>query len=350
MENSVHSGRGAVINPKNKFSVAQTLKIHQEGIDDFEESLPRTTFFNEYPKSIISRNSSPDIPFDLSINPYQGCEHGCVYCYARESHQYWGYSAGLDFESKIIVKHNAADLLERAFLNPKWKVEPIMLSGNTDPYQPAERRYRLTRKLLKTCLKFRNPVSIITKNALILRDLDILKELAERRLVNVMVSITSLNESLRRNLEPRTATSAKRLKVVRELSAAGIPVGVMIAPVIPGLNMNEIPAIAKAAADAGATDISHTMLRLNGPIEDIFRNWLSAVYPDRAQKVLSQVQSTHSGKTSDSRFMKRMLGEGRVAEMAAQMLKTSRQQFFKNPGFPEPDLKSFRRGGMYTIW
>ena len=350
MENSVHSGRGALINPKNKFSVAQTLKIHPEGIDDFEESLPRTTFYNEYPKSIISRNSSPDIPFDLSINPYQGCEHGCVYCYARESHQYWGYSAGLDFESKIIVKHNAADLLERAFLNPKWKVEPIMLSGNTDPYQPAERRYRLTRKLLKTCLKFRNPVSIITKNALILRDIDVLKELADKRLVNVMVSITSLNESLRRNLEPRTATSVKRLNVVKELSTAGIPVGVMMAPVIPGLNMNEISAIAKAAADAGAFDISHTMLRLNGPIEDIFRNWISAVYPDRAQKVLNQVQTTHGGKTSDSRFMKRMLGEGRVAEMASQMMKNARKQYFHNPGFPDPDLSSFRRGGMYTIW
>ena len=350
MENSVHSGRGALINPKNKFSVAQTLKIHHEGIDDFEESLPRTTFFNEYPKSIISRNNSPDIPFDLSINPYQGCEHGCVYCYARESHQYWGYSAGLDFESKIIVKHNAADLLERAFLNPKWKVEPIMLSGNTDPYQPAERRYRLTRKLLKTCLKFRNPVSIITKNALILRDLDLLKELAGKKLVTVMVSITSLNESLRRNLEPRTATSVKRLDVVKQLADAGIPVGVMIAPVIPGLNMNEIPAIARAAADAGASEISHTILRLNGPIEDIFRNWINAVYPDRAQKVLNQVLTTHGGQAGDNRFMKRMLGEGRIAEMVSQMVKTSRQQYLKKPGFPEPDLKSFRRGGMYTIW
>lgn len=350
MENSVHSGRGAVINPKNKFSVAQTLKLHPEGIDDFEESLPRTKFFNEYPKSIISRNSSPDIPFELSINPYQGCEHGCVYCYARESHQYWGYSAGLDFESKIIVKHNAADLLERAFLNPKWKVETVMLSGNTDPYQPAEKRYKLTRKLLKTCLKFRNPVSIITKNSLILRDLDLLKELAEHRLVNVMVSITTLNESLRRNLEPRTATSVKRLRVVETLSAAGIPVGVMIAPVIPSLNMNEIPAIVKAAAEAGAYDVSHTILRLNGAIEDIFRNWINAVYPDRAQKVLSQVQTTHGGSTNDSRFMKRMLGEGRIAEMASQMLKTTKKQFFKNAGFPEVDLKSFRRGGMYTIW
>lgn len=350
MENSVHSGRGTVINPKNKFSAAQTLKIHHEGIDDFEESLPRTTFFNEYPKSIISRNTSPDIPFDLSINPYQGCEHGCVYCYARESHQYWGYSAGLDFESKILVKHNAADLLERAFLNPKWKVEPVMLSGNTDPYQPAERRYKLTRKLLKTFLRFRNPVSIITKNALILRDLDLLEELAEKRLVNVMVSVTSLNEALRRNLEPRTATSNKRLNTVHELASAGVPVGVMIAPVIPGLNMNEIPAIVKAAADAGAYEVSHTMLRLNGPIEDIFRNWLNAVYPDRAQKVLSQVQMTHGGKTNDSRFMKRMLGEGRIAEMASQLLKTSRKQYFENPGFPEVDLTSFRRGGMYTIW
>ena len=350
MENSVHSGRGALTNPKNKYSIAQTLKVHQEGIDDFEDSLPRTTFFNEYPKSIISRNSSPDIPFELSINPYQGCEHGCVYCYARESHQYWGYSAGLDFESKILVKHNAADLLEKAFLNPKWKVEPIMLSGNTDPYQPAEKRYKLTRKILKTCLKFRNPVSIITKNSLILRDLDILKELARMNLVNVMVSITSLNESLSRNLEPRTATASKRLKVIESLSKEGVPVGVMIAPVIPGLNMTEIPNIVKAAAGAGAMEISHTMLRLNGPIEDIFRRWIMAVYPDRAEKVLNQVQATHGGKVSDNRFMKRMLGEGRVAEMASQMLKTASKQYSNLTGFPVLDRKMFRRGGMYTIW
>jgi len=350
MENQIHRGRGAIINPQNKFSRGYASKIHLEGVDDYEISSPRTTFTNEYPKTIISKNNSPDIPFNLSVNPYQGCEHGCVYCYARESHQYWGYSAGLDFESKILVKHNAPELLERAFLNPKWKVEPVMFSGNTDCYQPAERKYKITRNLLKICLKFRNPVSIITKNSLILRDLDILEELARHGLVQVMISITTLNEELRRKLEPRTASAVKRLDVVKQLSQANVPVGVMLAPVIPGLNLNEIPTIIKQAAAAGAYDVSHTMLRLNGAIEEIFKNWLMAVYPQKAQKILSQVQSTHGGKVSDSRFMKRMLGEGKIAELAAKMMQAAKKKHFKKRSFPEFDNAKFRRGGMYTIW
>ena len=350
MENQVHRGRGAIINPQNKFKRVETGRFHQEGIDDYEVSSPRTTFYNEYPKSIISKNNSPDIPFNISVNPYQGCEHGCVYCYARESHQYWGYSAGLDFESKILVKHNAPELLERAFLSPKWKVEPIMFSGNTDCYQPAEKKYKITRNLLKVCLKFRNPVSIITKNSLILRDLDVLEELAAHGLVQVMISITTLNEELRRKLEPRTASAAKRLDVVKQLSQAKVPVGVMLAPVIPGLNLNEIPAIIERAAVAGAYDVNHTMLRLNGAIEEIFKNWLMAVYPQKAQKILSQVQSTHGGKVSDSRFMKRMLGEGKIAELASRMMQAAKARHFKKRVFPDFDNSKFRRGGMYTIW
>jgi DNA repair photolyase len=350
MENQVHRGRGAIINPQNKFKRVESGKFHLEGIDDYEVSSPRTTFYNEYPKSIISKNNSPDIPFNLSVNPYQGCEHGCVYCYARESHQYWGYSAGLDFESKILVKHNAPDLLERAFLSPKWKVEPVMFSGNTDCYQPAERKYKLTRSLLEICLKFRNPVSIITKNSLILRDIDLLQELATHGLVQVMVSVTTLNEDLRRKLEPRTASSIKRLDVVKQLAKAKVPVGVMVAPVIPGLNLDEIPAIIEKAAAAGAYDVSHTMLRLNGAIENIFKNWLEALYPQKAQKILSQVQSTHGGKVSDSRFMKRMLGEGKVAELASKMMQLAKRKHFKNRRFPDFDSSKFRRGGMYTIW
>lgn len=350
MENQLIKGRGSIINPENKFATQSYGNFHLEGIDDFEKSSPRTSFYNEYSLSIISKNNSPDIPFNLSVNPYQGCEHGCVYCYARESHQYWGMSAGLDFESKILVKQNAPDLLERAFLDPKWKVDPIMFSGNTDCYQPAERKYRLTRKLLKVCLKFRNPVSIITKNSLILRDLDILKELASMGLVQVMISITTLNESLRRNLEPRTASSKKRISVVEALATNGIPVGVMIAPIIPGLNMSEIPAIVEQAALAGATNISHTILRLNGEVEQIFKTWLQAVYPDRAEKVLNQVQSVHGGKVNDSRFIKRMLGEGRIAEMVSQMVRVAKDRHLKHRGFPEFDFSRFRRGGMYTIW
>ena len=349
MDNLIQ-GRGAFTNPHNKYSAQDIGRFHNEGIDDYEISSERTKFLSEYPQHIISKNSSPDVPFNISVNPYQGCEHGCVYCYARESHQYWGYSAGLDFESKIIVKHNAVNLLEQAFLNPKWKVEPVMFSGNTDCYQPAERRYKLTQSLLETCLKFRNPVSIITKNSLILRDLDILEKLAAHNLVHVMISVTTLNEMLRRKLEPRTATSAKRLEVVRRLAAAKVPVGVMMAPIIPGLNMSEIPAIIEAAADAGAYDISHSILRLNGAIEVLFKNWLRAVYPHKADKILSQVQATHGGKVSDSRFMKRMLGEGRVAEMVSQMVKIAKQKYLKADGLPKFDTTKFRRGGMYTIW
>jgi DNA repair photolyase len=350
MENQIHRGRGAISNPQNKFSNGYSGKFHLEGVDDFQTSSPRTTFTKEYPKNIISKNNSPDIPFNLSINPYQGCEHGCVYCYARDSHQYWGYSAGLDFESKILVKHNAPDLLERAFLNPNWKVETIMLSGNTDCYQPAERKYKLTRALLEVCLKFRNPVSIITKNSLILRDLDILEELASHGLIQVMISITTLNEELRRKLEPRTASAKKRLDVVAQLSKAKVPVGVMLAPVIPGLNLNEIPGIIEHAAMSGAYDVSHSMLRLNGAIGEIFKNWLLAIYPQKAQKILSQVQSTHGGKVSDSRFMKRMLGEGKIAELASKMVRTAKKKHLNKKEFPELNKSKFRRGGMYTIW
>ncbi len=350
MENQIHRGRGATYQPANRFLAARAGKFHEEGVDDFTRPSPRTTFVKEYPQKIISKNSSPDVPFAVSVNPYQGCEHGCVYCYARETHEYWGYSAGLDFEAKIIVKHNAPQLLEEAFLHPRWQVQPVMFSGNTDCYQPAERQFKLTRKLLKLCLKFRNPVSIITKNSLILRDLDILTELASHRLVQVMVSITSQNETLRRQLEPRTATARKRFAVVSELAAAGVPAGVMIAPVIPGLNMSEIPALVKAAATAGAVEVSHTVLRLNGAVEGIFRNWLRAVYPHRANKILAQVQTMHGGKVSDSRFMKRMLGEGRVAEMARQMLAVARDRHLPGRGFPAFDTTKFRRGGMYTIW
>jgi DNA repair photolyase len=350
MENQIHRGRGASVNTGNKFSVATKGTFHLEGIDDFEVSSPRTAFYNEYPQTITSKNTSPDIPFNVSINPYQGCEHGCVYCYARESHQYWGLEAGLDFESKILVKQNAPDLLEKMFLNPNWKVEPIMFSGNTDCYQPAEKKYGLTRKLLKLCLKYRNPVSIITKNALILRDEDVLQELARLGLVQIMISITTLNEILRSKLEPRTVSSLKRLAVVERLSSTGIPVGVMIAPVIPGLNMSEIPKIIKKSAEAGAVDVSHTVLRLNGKVEIIFKTWLEAVYPDKAGKILNQVQAIHGGQISDSRFMKRMLGEGKIAEMVSQMVKVGKKKHFTNPRFPDFDNSKFRRGGMYTIW
>jgi len=350
MEVKVIKGKGAQINPSNRFSEQNRGIAHIEGIDDFETVYPKTQVFYEQPKSIISRFESPDVPHGASINPYQGCEHGCVYCYARNSHEYWGFSAGLDFESKIVVKKNAPELLEKQFLNKSWSARPVMISGNTDCYQPLEQKFKLTRQILEVFLKYRNPVSVITKNSLILRDLDLLRELADLKLVHVMISINSLDESIRRNLEPRTATYKKRLDAVEQLNKHGIPTGVMIAPIIPGLNLPDIPAVVEAAATADAQKIGHTVLRLNGKVADIFRNWMEAVYPDRVEKVWSHVQAMHGGQVNDSRFLKRMLGEGQMAEMVLQMLKTSIDKFMPNRNFPEFDLTKFRKGGMYGLW
>ena len=350
METRILKGKGAQINTPNQFLNRSITLTHPEGIDDYEHRYPKTQIFYEQPKTIVSRFESPDVPHGASINPYQGCEHGCVYCYARNSHEYWGFSAGLDFESKIVVKKNAPDMLEKQFLSKSWQPHPIMISGNTDCYQPLEKKMKLTRQLLKVFLKYRNPVSIITKNSLILRDIDLLKELASLKLVHVMISINSLDEPLRRNLEPRTATFKKRLSAVEKLSKSGIPVGVMIAPVIPGLNLHDIPSVVEAAGKAGAKKIGHTVLRLNGQVADIFRNWMEAVYPDRVEKVWSHVQSLHGGQVNDSRFLKRMLGEGKMAEMVLQMLKTSIDKFMPDRDFPEFDLTKFRKGGMYGLW
>ena len=350
MEVKTIKGKGAQINPVNQFSAQFHSSAHVEGIDDFETDYPKTALYYEQPKTIISRFESPDVPHGASINPYQGCEHGCVYCYARNSHEYWGFSAGLDFESKIIVKKNAPQLLEKQFLNKSWRSHPIMMSGNTDCYQPMEKKLKLTRQILEVFLKFRNPVSLITKNSLILRDLDILRELASLDLVHVMISINSLDESLRRNLEPRTATYKKRLEAVETLNKNGVPTGAMIAPVIPGLNLHDIPAVVEAAASAGALKIGHTVLRLNGKVEQIFRNWMEAVYPNKVEKVWNHVQAMHGGQVNDSRFLKRMLGEGQMAELVQQMLKTSIDKFMPDRNFPEFDLTKFRKGGMYGIW
>lgn len=350
MDTRVYKGKGAQINPFNKFLNNQVDRFFVEGIDDFENAEHEVSCYTESPKTIISRFDSPDVPHGMSINPYQGCEHGCVYCYARNSHEYWGLSAGLDFESKLIIKKNAPDLLEQQFLGKTWQAHPIMLSGNTDCYQPVERKFKLTRQLLEVFLKYRNPVSIVTKNSLILRDKDILAQLAKLNLVHVMVSVNSVDESLRRNLEPRTATYAKRLQVVRELNEAGVPTGVIIAPIIPGLNLHDIPSVIEAAAEAKARKIAHIVLRLNGKVAEIFRNWLEAVYPDKVEKVWKHVQSLHGGQVNDSRFLKRMLGEGKMAELVNQMVKTSVDKYMPGRSMPEFDLTKFRKCGMYGLW
>ena len=320
-------GRGAQVNTHNRFLKTKYVAEHEEGIDELMLQNTATTLFEEHPKNIVSKSKSPDLPFLQSINPYQGCEHGCLYCYARNAHEYYGFSAGLDFERKIIIKRNAAELLE-TFMNRKGYVpSTIMLSGNTDCYQPIERKLKITRSLLEIFLKYKHPVGIITKNNLLLRDLDILKELAANDLVHIAISLNSLNEDLRQKLEPRTVTSLSRLSMISSLAAADIPVMLMCAPIIPGLNSDEIPQIIKSAALAGASGASFTIVRLNGSIAEIFKDWIYKTYPDRAEKVLNLIAQCHDGKLNDSRWGKRMNGDGKVAESIQHLFKISLNKY-----------------------
>ena len=321
---SYFKGRGAQVNPNNKFLKNQYSQEHIEGLDDGFLQKEKTEVIYTYPKTIINKVESTDIGLGYSLNPYQGCEHGCIYCYARNTHEYWGYSAGLDFERKIIVKKNTIELLEKTFSNKKWKPEPIMLSGNTDCYQPIERELEITRKILQTCLKYKHPVAIITKNALITRDLDILTELAKHNLVHVMISITGTDEKVRQLLEPRTATYKSRMATVEALAKNNIPCGVMVAPIIPGINNHEIPDILEQAGNAGATSAGITIVRLNGAVEHIFKDWLVKNFPDRADKVWNQICECHGGKVSDTRKGVRMRGEGKIAESIMKLFKLSR--------------------------
>ena len=323
-------GRGAQLNTKNPFAKNSYVEEHLEAIDELMTENSPTEYIEEFPKKVVNKVRSPDLGFSQSLNPYQGCEHGCVYCYARNSHQYWGYSAGLDFERKIIVKRNAPAILEKHFKDVKWQAKTIMLSGNTDCYQPIEKKLELTRQILQKCLEYKQAVSIITKNKLILRDLDVLKELNKLDLIHVSISITSLNEDLRRKLEPRTASSKARLQVVETLSGFGIPVNVMLAPIIPGLNSDEIPEILKETAEAGASSAAYTMVRLNGSIAEIFSDWIHQAYPNRAEKVLNHIRSCHCGNLNDSRFGPRMRGDGKIADAIAQLFKISKRKYYGN--------------------
>lgn len=342
-------GKGAQINPSNPYLKREFVKEHAEGIDE-SEGYPEREIFYETPKNIINQYDSPDLGgVGFNINPYQGCEHGCTYCFARNTHQYWGYSAGKDFESKIIVKRNAADLLEKTFLRKAWKPKVIMLSGNTDCYQPLEKRLKITRSLLEVFLKYRNPLAMITKNSLITRDLDLLEELASFNLVKVFFSINSLNEDLRRVMEPRTASSEKRFDAMKKLSDAGVPVGVMVAPVIPGLNDHEIPEIIKRASENGATGCGYEVVRLNGNIGKIFWDWLIKNFPDKASKVWGQIEALHGGKVNDSEWGRRLVGEGKLAEMISGMYKKSKSKYFKDKIFPSLDLHHFRNGGNLKL-
>ena len=345
-------GRGAQVNTHNKFLKSKYVLDHIEGLDEPLLENTATQLFEETPKKIVSESNSPDLSHMYSINPYQGCEHGCIYCYARNSHEYYGFSAGLDFERKIVVKRNAPQLLEQYFNKKNYEPVSILLSGNTDCYQPIERRLKITRGLLQVFLKYRNPVSIITKNNVILRDMDIITELAKLNLVHVNMSITSLNESLRQKLEPRTVTATGRLGVIQKLSEKGVPVRVMAAPIIPGLNSNELPDIIKAAADRGALSAGFTMVRLNGSIAELFTDWINKAYPDRAEKVLNMIRSTHGGKLNDSDFGRRMSGDGQVAQSIHQLFKMACNRFLAGREMPQLDHSLFvpkngRQGNLF---
>jgi DNA repair photolyase len=343
-------GRGAQIKTENRFLKQQYVTEHIEGLDEELISAPTTQIFEEQPKRIINKVESPDLGMAYSLNPYQGCEHGCIYCYARNTHEYYGFSAGLDFESKIIVKKNAAQVLEQQLMHPKWNAVPIMLSGNTDCYQPQEKIFEITRSILKVMAKYRHPVGIITKNSLILRDLDLLTDLAQDRLVNVMISITTLDEDLRRKMEPRTASAAKRLQAIETLNKAGVPTGVMTAPIIPGLNHHEIPALLEVAAQHGAVGAGMTVVRLNGAIGNIFEDWLRKNFPDRFDKVWNQICDMHGGNVNDSQFGRRMRGEGPLADIINQLYRTAKKKHFDGRSFPPYDLTKFRKAGTLSLF
>lgn len=342
-----YKGRGAQQQGNNRF-----FELSHEERDDFKEycfkedgglEQPKTQFISTFPKTIVNKVTSPDVGMSWSLNPYQGCEHGCIYCYARNSHEYWGYGAGLDFEQKILVKKNAPQLLEKLFQKKSWQPEPIVLSGNTDCYQPIEKQLEITRALLEAFLKYKHPVGMITKNALIQRDIDILSELAKDNLIRVIISVTSLSEDTRRILEPRTASIKKRLETIERLTAAGIPVWVMVAPIIPGINSHEILPIVKAVSERGALKIGHTIVRLNGAIAGIFEDWIKQTLPDRADKVLHQIADCHGGSLNDSEYGRRMKGTGNIAAQINRQFEIAKNKYMSGRELPALNCDAFVR-------
>ncbi len=321
-------GRGTGTNPNNRFNSNSLEPDVFSDILDENENILKTQFIPTHPKTILNKIVSEDIPFSYSLNPYQGCEHGCIYCYARPSHNYWGYSSGLDFEQKILVKQNVIGLLTQQLQNVKWKAVPIALSGNTDCYQPAEAKFKITRAILETMYKFRHPVSIITKNQLILRDLDILKKLNEHNLISVAISITTLDKNLQRILEPRTATPDNRFKILRILKENGIPTICMMAPIIPGLTDHEIINIAKKSAKYGANALGYSLIRLNQDLDILFSDWLDHHMPAKKDKIINQIKSIRNGKLSATISENRMKGQGKISEIIAEQIKLARKLYF----------------------
>lgn len=317
-------GQGAQRNVKNRF------EQYSYEPEDWEIEKTNTQIIEVFPKTIVNAVKSPDLPMEYSLNPYQGCEHGCSYCYARPTHEYWGFSAGIDFERKIMVKKNAPELLEKFFRKRNYIPKTIMLSGNTDCYQPIERELEITRKILEVCLAYRHPVSILSKNALVLRDLDLFIKMNELNLISVALSIPTMNEDLRRKMEPRTSSAIKKLEALKILKENNIPTGAMIAPIIPGLNSDETLKIIKKISETGADWFGYTLIRLNDTVEPVFVKWLETSFPDRKDKVISLIKQMRGGKLGEKRYFERYKGEGSIAEMIHKTIEIGRNKYFKN--------------------
>lgn len=342
--------RGAGTNPPNRFEAIR-LEPDADWVED-EAPAPRTQFLQDRSRSIISHNDSPDVGFEASVNPYRGCEHGCIYCYARPTHEYLGYSAGLDFESKIMVKLEAPELLRRELASPRWQPKPLALSGVTDPYQPVERKLRLTRGCLEVLAEFRNPVCVVTKNQLVTRDLDLLRELAHHRAARVYLSLTTLDPELRRVMEPRTSPPASRLATLTALAQAGVPAGVLVAPVIPGLTDHEIPRLLAAAARASARFAGLIVLRLPHAVAPLFVRWLEDHFPEKKERVLHRIRALRGGRLNDSRFGARMRGEGVWAGQIHALFQVACRQAGLAGDAPTLSIAAFRRlgGGQLRLF
>jgi DNA repair photolyase len=341
-------GRGASWNPQNRF---ETLAYVRDDEAEPDENAPKTLYLRDPIRSVITSNDSPDVGFTYSINPYRGCEHGCIYCFARPTHEYLGFSAGLDFETKIVVKEDAPELLREELMSPKWKPEVIAISGVTDPFQPIERKLQLTRRILAVLAEFRNPTAIITKNHLVTRDIDILSELAKYNAISVAVSVTTLDPDLQNIMEPRTTTPQLRLAAIESLAKAGIPTTVMVAPVIPAITDHEMPAILKAAREAGATSAGFVVLRLPWAVAPLFERWLEERFPDRKEKVLSRIRDMRGGKLYDPQWGVRGRGTGIFAEQIASIFDVTTRKLGFNERSLELSSEHFRRPtAQQSLW
>ncbi len=340
-------GRGSASNPKNRFEPIE--REFELPADADEVIAPQTQFFPDHSKSVIAYNDSPDVGFEASINPYRGCEHGCVYCYARPSHEYLGFSSGLDFETKIMVKEDAPALLHKELSSLRWQPQLIALSGNTDCYQPAEKQRQLTRRCLEVLLEFRNPVVIVTKNYLVTRDVDVLAQLAKFDCVGVTISLTTLDHRLSSLMEPRASRPARRLNAIRQLADAGVPVGYLQAPMIPGLTDCEAPAIAMAAAKAGAGFCGYVALRLPFAVKELFEQWLDQHYPEKKRKILHHLREIRGGKLNDANFSTRMRGEGIYAQQMAALFQLAQRKSGIMARWPKLTTEHFCRPGKNQL-